>query len=357
MGSLHLDGVNDYCARTSSVPATTIPLTVGVWFRCDVTTPNFPVFFALINAGAGFDGYTLDYAAHSFNKQSRALTNRGVGNSVAAQTFTIEGDLEEWRSAVGIWESTASRAAFLDAGADKGVNTDSLTPSLTPDTLYAGGFTAPEVGGFLGGHLGYMLIWDVVLSDAEVGIFHAGFIPQEANLLAFHDFTVDPATTGGAVLDTVGGFDLTIHGAAYDSGQTPPVAYELGLVSEAPANTGAPVASGTPTQFSPLTCSTGTWTGDPTPVYAYQWQRDTGSGFANIPGASSSTYELDLADIDSMIRCHVTATNVGGNATADSNELGPVVGPPDPDMFMKWGGERVAAKRRIKWDGELVPPL
>jgi hypothetical protein len=357
VGSLSLDGTNDYCSRTASVPDPTLPLTVGVWFRCDADTPNFPVMFALINAGAGFDGYTLDYAAQQFNRQVRALTNRGVGNSVAAQTFTIEGDLEEWRSAVGVWESNASRAAYLDAGADKGTNTDSLTPSLTPDVLYTGGFTAPEVGGFLGGHLGYLLIWDVVLSDVEIGIFHAGFIPQEANLLAFHDFTVDPATTGGVVVDAVGGFDLTINGATYDSGQTPPVSYELGVESEAPANTGVPVASGTVTQFSPLSSTTGTWTGDPTPVYAYQWQRDTGGGFASIPGATSSTYELDLADIDSMVRCRVTATNVGGSANADSNELGPVEGPPDPDVFVRWGGEWVPAVQRVRVDGAWVPAV
>jgi hypothetical protein len=82
----------------------------------------------------------------------------------------------------------------------------------------------------------------------------------------------------------------------------------------APVNTVAPAVSGTATIGSTLTTSDGTWTGTPTPTFAYQWQRVT----TNISGATSSTYVVQLADAGNTIRCVVTATNVAGSASANT---------------------------------------
>lgn len=85
----------------------------------------------------------------------------------------------------------------------------------------------------------------------------------------------------------------------------------------APANTVAPVASGTMNVGQTLTTTTGTWTGSPTPTFTYQWQRDA----VNITSATASTYVLTISDAASTIRCVVTATNVAGSASANSNGL------------------------------------
>lgn len=82
----------------------------------------------------------------------------------------------------------------------------------------------------------------------------------------------------------------------------------------APVNTVAPAVSGTATIGSTLTTSNGTWTGIPTPTFAYQWQRVT----TNISGATSSTYVVQLADAGNTIRCVVTGTNVAGSASANT---------------------------------------
>ena len=87
-----------------------------------------------------------------------------------------------------------------------------------------------------------------------------------------------------------------------------------------PVNTVAPVVSGTAIEGQTLTTTTGTWTGSPTPTYAYQWKR----GGADISGATGSTYTLVSADIGSVIRCVVTATNTAGSASANSNATSPV---------------------------------
>ena len=70
----------------------------------------------------------------------------------------------------------------------------------------------------------------------------------------------------------------------------------------APVNTVAPVISGTAVVGQTLSSTTGTWTGAPTPTYAYQWKRNG----SNIASATSSTYTLVQADATFAITCAVT---------------------------------------------------
>lgn len=94
-----------------------------------------------------------------------------------------------------------------------------------------------------------------------------------------------------------------------------------GGAGSAPANTVAPhiTTDGTPQTGETVTCSQGTWTGDPTITYAYQWKRDTGSGFANISGAVASSRSLQVADEGAALKCTVTATNSIGSTPQDSD--------------------------------------
>ena len=82
-----------------------------------------------------------------------------------------------------------------------------------------------------------------------------------------------------------------------------------------PANTVAPVVSGTATVGQLLSTTDGTWTGAATITFTYQWQRNG----SNIGSATSSTYTLVDADAGNPIRCVVTGTNGVGNSSANSN--------------------------------------
>ena len=94
-----------------------------------------------------------------------------------------------------------------------------------------------------------------------------------------------------------------------------------------PTQTIAPVASGAARTATTLSATTGTWTPAGS-TYAYQWQRDGGSGFAAITGATASTYTLTDDDAGAKVRVQVTATNSDGSTVGSSNAIGPVLSTP-----------------------------
>ena len=80
-----------------------------------------------------------------------------------------------------------------------------------------------------------------------------------------------------------------------------------------PVSASAPVVSGVAEDFETLTSTRGTWNNDPY-SFTFQWQRGT----SNIGGATSSTYQIQTADVGSTLRCVVTATNGLGSTPAAS---------------------------------------
>lgn len=89
----------------------------------------------------------------------------------------------------------------------------------------------------------------------------------------------------------------------------------------APTNSFAPSVTGTAQQGQQLSTTNGTWGGAPTPTYTYQWKRDTST---TIAGATNSTYTLTSTDVGHTVKCTVTATNVAGSASQDSNSTASV---------------------------------
>jgi hypothetical protein len=87
------------------------------------------------------------------------------------------------------------------------------------------------------------------------------------------------------------------------------------LTPTAPTNNTLPVLDGTPTVGETLTSTTGTWSGYPAPSFQYQWVRGAST---NISGATSSSYQLQDADLGSTVKCRVTATNTAGSSNATS---------------------------------------
>lgn len=95
----------------------------------------------------------------------------------------------------------------------------------------------------------------------------------------------------------------------------------------APKNTAAPVVSGSAQEDQTLTGTAGGWSGSPTPVFAFQWQRCAGTGgnCLDISGATSQSYKLLSADVAHTVRLNVVAKNGHGATLASSAESGLVI--------------------------------
>jgi hypothetical protein len=83
-----------------------------------------------------------------------------------------------------------------------------------------------------------------------------------------------------------------------------------------PANTAAPVVSGTPTVGQTLSTTNGTWDNSPS-GFTYQWRRNG----VDITGANAQTYALVTADGGASVTSRVLATNASGTGSATSNAV------------------------------------
>ena len=86
-----------------------------------------------------------------------------------------------------------------------------------------------------------------------------------------------------------------------------------------PQATAIPAITGTKTVGQTLTSSPGTWPGT-SDSYVYQWQKssDSGATWANVAGATASTYVLVTADAGYQIRSQVSLTANAGSSSAYS---------------------------------------
>jgi streptogramin lyase len=105
----------------------------------------------------------------------------------------------------------------------------------------------------------------------------------------------------------------------------------------APTADGVPDISGTPSAGGTLTVGQGSWLHEPT-AFAYQWELcdAMGEGCAAIADGTGSSIPVTGSETGRTLRAVVTATNLGGSATATSLPSGivtaptvtPVPGPP-----------------------------
>ncbi len=95
---------------------------------------------------------------------------------------------------------------------------------------------------------------------------------------------------------------------------------QFSAVGAAPANTVLPAVTGNLWVGQTLTTTHGTWTGDVSGGFTYQWK----DGSGNILGATSSTYVIGSGENTASIFCHVIATGTGGATAADSATVGPI---------------------------------
>ncbi len=120
------------------------------------------------------------------------------------------------------------------------------------------------------------------------------------------------------------GYTLRVVVSATNAGGTTSATSDASSVVTAPApapptNSSVPVITGSTVEGQSLSASKGMWTGSPT-SYAYQWQdcNSSGTGCANVSGATASTYTLAASDVGHTMSVVVSASNAGGSTAATS---------------------------------------
>jgi Bacterial Ig-like domain (group 3) len=131
--------------------------------------------------------------------------------------------------------------------------------------------------------------------------------------------TVSAADVGQSLTVTVTASNAFGQDAA-TSGSVGPV------LPAAPVNSVKPGITGTAQQGATLSVSNGTWSNNPT-AFAYVWQDcdSSGSTCSPITGATSSSYIVQASDVGSKVLAVVTASNAGGQNSATSGGVGPVL--------------------------------
>jgi hypothetical protein len=92
------------------------------------------------------------------------------------------------------------------------------------------------------------------------------------------------------------------------------------IAGSVPVISGVPTISGTAKVGETLTATAASVTGTPTPTDTFQWQRsdDGSTGWANVSGATNTTYTAVSADEGKFLRVVQTSTNEVGSDTANS---------------------------------------
>ncbi len=225
-------------------------------------------------------------------------------------------------SAVDVGEQIGVTVSVSNAGGSATANSP-LTAVVTGQPLLStapptvtGTATIPNTLGYTPG------TWNMPLTAQSV-IWYRCHTDASAcqNVGSGPSYQLSGADSGQAVKVTV---------TAQSPGETQTVSSALVNVQDEPlpVSTAAPQITGAAVRLSTLTASRGEWSNTPF-TYAYQWQRcaSTGGNCQTLPGATSASYALGLADAGSTLRVVVTAANFSGPVAAASATTQPV----DPD--------------------------
>ena len=223
----------------------------------------------------------------------------------------------EWLAAHGLpLDASGSGALMADPAGDTITNLMKFGLGLNPDVSgYDGRFS---VGSVSDAGQTYLALTYRRPDPSPVGIAYA--VEIGASLA---DWAAGGQEIANSVIAEVR--TITVRDTDAMETDTPRRFMRLKVITTAtvPANTTAPLISGTPQVGQTLTVTTGTWTGGTEdPTLTYQWTRNG----VDIAGATGSTYVATAADLATTLAVRVTGRNIAGAASVVAAGVGPIIG-------------------------------
>jgi hypothetical protein len=272
-------------------------------------------------ASSGSSGITYAYQWLRCNNFGESCSDIGGATSAS---YTLTASDVDSRIRVRVTASTTDGSASATSGPTIVVSAagpaNILLPGITPTGAITVGQTLTMSNGtWEGSQLTFTRQWLRCTSESDVASCSS----------------IDGQTGSTYVLrtDDIGKFiraRVTATNPVNPAGVTATSAPTLAVTSAAPLNVVPPTITGTMKVGQIVTASPGTWTGTPTPTFTYQWQRcnSDGSGCANIPGATTSSYTIVAADAGKKLQITVRATNTAGVNTVTTLAADVVVANP-----------------------------
>ncbi len=281
---------------------------------------------ALGGGETSFVGKTSSFSAEAGKSYSVDTTGGEVTAILPASP--TEGDVIQFADAAGKW---ADNNFLVNPNGGKVFGNTGNFRTRTPAVLMVFVFVGGDRGWamFTGQTVPLLVSSPVVTNDPYGSLESSTGIWSSAPYAWAYQWQIsDDGNTGWAdidgetsathgVIEAESGKYLRIKVVATNGVGDSDPAYSASAVCSLPENTDIPTISGTAEVGSVLTATNGTWSNSPA-SYGYQWQlsSDGSTGWANINGATSSTYTLLASQEAKFVRVAVVATNGVGDGDA-----------------------------------------
>jgi RHS repeat-associated protein len=314
--AVSFDGSNDYATIPSStslnLPSTAITLEAVV--KPGTITSQVPIFLKSYSSfNSPYYQYGLFLDATGAVRFSIAVN----GSLTGAEFYNTGWVANAWNHIVGTYDGSTARI-YVNGTlvGTQMVTVGTINSYATPLDIGAYETKTKSAGNVFPGVIDEVAVYSTALSTARIQA-HSDIVKTGCTNISgatSSQYTLTTADQSYKVALKVTATNASGSASAVSS-QTGPI-----TVAQPPANQSLPTTSGTFTDTSAVTGTTGSWSGNIS-GYSYQWKHcaSDGSGCSAISGATSSAYSLTSSDVGSTVRLAVTATGPGGAATATSN--------------------------------------
>jgi hypothetical protein len=212
--SRSFNGTDQWLSRNDRLGFSAYPLSMFGWIKAtSVSGSN--------KAVCGFyeDGGSFANLVKIAVKTDRAVELALFDGSYKTATTTNLVTLNAWQTVAGVFASSASRSVYVNGG---GKVTDTTATSLSFAALNRfalGAFVMGAPTEYFAGLMGFVGVWNVALSDANVTALHGGALPSSiAGLVGFYRLKTPGIVTEP---DDANDYDLDVNGAVFSTDDPP----------------------------------------------------------------------------------------------------------------------------------------